>query len=44
MNKNARENVSGWETRGQEKNLSFSIGSRMTIEIHILGRICGYRK
>jgi hypothetical protein len=33
MNKNAREDldVSGWETRGQEKNLSFSTGSRMIV-------------
>jgi hypothetical protein len=31
MNKNAREDVSGWKTRGQEKNLSFNIGSKMTI-------------
>ncbi len=44
MNKNAREDVSGWKTRGQEKNLSFNIGSKMTIQIHVLGIICGYRK
>jgi len=31
MDKNAREDASGWETKGQKSNLSFGVGCRTTI-------------
>jgi hypothetical protein len=44
MDKDAWEDVVGWETRGQERNMSFNIGFGVVVQVYVLGGSCGYRE
>jgi hypothetical protein len=44
MDQNANEDASGWETKGQERNLSFGINFGKVVQIHVSKRFLGYKE
>jgi hypothetical protein len=44
LDEDAREDVVGGETRGQERNMSFNVGSGVVVHVYVLGGICGYKE
>lgn len=44
MDQNASEDASGWETRGQERILSFGINFGEVVQVHVSRRFWGYKE